>query len=313
VLPRVWQDRPAEGRRLRWREWCRRALLGNGTARRDFRRRLLTVNPIYWLASRERLVRWYPWLLLGSLGVIGAWALWQLRPRVVQLEPLLFISFFVNWFYKHWIANTACYAFSTDRDNGALELLLCTPLSVRDVLRGHAQALRRQFLAPVLTLVAVELCLFGIALGTDTTYRAGASELLPLMFLAGIGVFVADIFAAVWVGWWAGVVSKNASSASSTVYVRVMLLPWAVVSAGVIPLGLIFNLADVGLGPAAAFLWVSSSLCADWFFARSARRKLLTELRAAAVERYSGGDPALRWWRRLGRGMAGWLAGSRPG
>lgn len=311
VLPRVWQDRPAEGRRLRWREWCRRALLGNEAARRDFRCRLLAVNPIYWLASRERRTRWYPWLLLASLGAIGLWSCWQVRPRAVQFEPLIFISFFVNWFYKHWIANTACSAFSTDRDIGAMELLLCTPLTIRDVLRGHALALRRQFLAPVLTLVSVELVLYALAWRTDLMHRGSEQWILPMIFMCSLVVFVADIFAAVWVGWWAGVVSKSASSASSMVYVRVMLLPWAVVFAGVIPMGLLFNLTNVGLGPAAVFLWVAASLCADWFFARSARRKLLTELRAAAVERYSGGDPALNWWRRLGRRIARWRAGSK--
>jgi len=312
VLPRVWQDRPAEGRRLRWREWCRRMLLGSDTVRKYFRRRLLAVNPIYWLASRERRTVWYPWLLLTSLAAIGVWAWWQVRPRAVHFEPLIFICFFVNWFYKHWIGNTACYAFSTDRDLGAMELLLCTPLTIRDVLRGHALALRRQFLAPVLTLIVVEVFLFGIALGTDTTYRTGLQWLLPVMFLAMMGVFVADLWAATWVGWWAGAASKNASSAASTVYLRVMLLPWAVVFAGIIPIGLLFDVTNIGMGPVAAALWVMASLCADWFFARAARRKLLTELRAAAVERYSGGDPTLRWWRRLGRCASRWFAGPRP-
>jgi hypothetical protein len=309
VLPHVGQERPAEGRRLRWREWCRRVLLGGREARIEFRRRLLAVNPVYWLASRERRTVWNPWILLLSLAAIGAWACWSLRPRSVQFEPLLFFCFCVNWFYKHWIANTACFAFSTDRDNGATELLLCTPLTIQDVLRGHALALRRQFLFPVLALLIIELCLFAIALATDI--RGAPSPLLPLLFLAMPGVFVADIFAAVWVGWWAGIVSKNASSASSTVYVRVMLLPWAAVFAGLILIGLTFGLDSESVGPVAGFLWVGASLCADWVFARGARRRLLTDLRAAVAERYAGDDPGLRGWRRLGRRLGEWFAGSR--
>jgi hypothetical protein len=208
--------------------------MGNETARKDFRRWLLAVNPIYWLASRERRTRWYPWILLLSVGLIVLSSCWQLKTRGVQFEPLIFGSFFVNWFFKHWIANAACYAFSTDRDKGALELLLCTPLSIREVLRGHTLALRRQFLAPVLALLAVELGLYALAWRTDLMDRSGEQWLLPVIFLCGLVVFVADIFALVWVGWWAGVVSKNASSAVSTAYVRLMILPWLLVALGLV-------------------------------------------------------------------------------
>jgi ABC-type Na+ efflux pump permease subunit len=308
VLPRVWQDRPAEGRRLRWREWCRRMLMGNATARRNFRSRLLAVNPIYWLASRERLLRSYPWILLASVGAIVLWAYWGLRIRGVDWEPVIMVSFFLNWFFKHWLANAACYAFSTDRDRGALELLLCTPLTIRDVLRGHWLSLRRVFLAPVLTLLVVELFLFGTALATDTVNRLDLPWFLPLMFMAGIILFVADLFALVWVGWWAGVVSKNASSAVSSTYVRLMILPWLMVATGSVLSYLLY--AEGAHATVALVMWVGSSLWLDWFFARRARWRLLTDLRGAAVERYSGGDPAMRWWRRLGRHAARWLAAS---
>ena len=283
VLPRVWQDRPAEGRRLRWREWCRRMLMGNETARRNFRRRLLAVNPIYWLASRERRTRWYPWILLVSVGAIILWACWQMRTRAVQFEPLILVSFVVNWFFKHWITNTACYAFATDRDKGALELLLCTPLAIRDVLRGHALALRRQFLAPMLTLLVVELGLHALAWRTDLMHRNDGQWLLPMMFMCGLVVFVADLFAVVWAGWWAGVVSKNASGAVSSTYVRLMILPWLLVAMGVVLSYLVFD--EDTLPTVALVMWIGSSLRLDWFFAQRARRKLLTELRGAAVER----------------------------
>jgi ABC-type transport system involved in multi-copper enzyme maturation permease subunit len=310
VLPRVWQDRPAEGRRLRWREWCRRVLMGNLTTRTEYRRWLLAVNPIYWLASRERLIRAYPWILLVSVAAVILWACWGLRVRSVQWEPLVFTSFFLNWFYKHWIANLACYAFASDRDKGALELLLCTPLAIQDVFRGHWLALRRLFLAPILTLLTVELFLFATALITDSARPGAESWFLPVLFLAGICVFAADLCALVWVGWRAGVVSKNASSAVSSTYVQLMILPWMVVAMAVI---LSYLLFDEDALPAVGLVsWFGSSLWLDWFFAQRARRKLLTELRGAAVERYSGSEPELQWWRRLGCDAVQWLAGSRP-
>jgi hypothetical protein len=310
VLPRVWQDRPAEGRRRRWREWCRRALMGADAERRDFRRWLLAVNPIYWLASRERRTRWYPWILLLSVGVIVLWSCWQVRARGVQFEPLIFGSFFINWFFKHWITNAACHSFSTDRDKGALELLLCTPLTIREVLRGHALALRRQFLAPILTLLVVELGLYALAWHTDLMDRSGQQWLLPAVFFCGLVVFVADIFALIWAGWWAGVVSKNASNAVSTVYFRMMILPWLAVVLGLVLFFIFFDIYALGQATAGLVVWTVASLCADGFFACNSRRKLLTDLRAGAVERYSGSDPTARWWWRLGRRAAQWRAGS---
>jgi hypothetical protein len=287
--------------------------MGAEAKRRDFRRWLLAVNPIYWLASRERRTCWYPWILLLSVGAIVLSSCWQLKTRAVQFEPLIFASFFVNWFFKHWITNAACYAFSTDRDKGALELLLCTPLTIREVLRGHTLALRRQFLAPILTLLVLELGLYALAWHTDLMGRNGEQWLLPAIFFCGLVIFVADIFALVWVGWWAGIVSKNASSAVSTTYFRLMIFPWLAVAMGLVLFFIIFDLGAVGQATAGLVVWAGASLSVDWFFARSARRKLLTELRAAAVERYSGGDPATLWWRHLGRRVAQWRASSRPG
>src|SRR5206468_11417232 len=78
LLPRVWQDRPAGTWGLRWRGFTRQAMQGNASERVAFRRRLLSVNPIGWLASRERRVCWYPWLFLSSMASIGWVSCWAL-------------------------------------------------------------------------------------------------------------------------------------------------------------------------------------------------------------------------------------------
>ncbi|HYV30938.1 MAG TPA: ABC transporter permease [Candidatus Binatia bacterium] len=309
LLPGAWQDRPAGAWQRRWREFWRRALLGGGGARTAFRRRLLGANPVYWLASRERRACWFPWIFLVSMGLIGGFACWILRVRGVGIEALVFFSFLLNWFFKHWMINQACYALSIDRDRGALELLLSTPLAVQEVLRGQAMALRRQFLAPILTVIAVELVCFASAVPSIQELRTAGGAFWALSFLAVLAVFVADLFALVWVGWWAGLVSKNAASAVSTTYVRIMVLPWLLFMMGAVMAGLIsvaFFLNLIGnMSPSAGLLfWVLTSLSVDFFCARRARARLLAELRVMAVERYSGGDAAMLWWRGLGRAAA---------
>jgi hypothetical protein len=310
VLPRVWQDRPSGGWRLRWREWCRRALLGNVALRVVFRRQLLRVNPIFWLASRERRMWWYPWILLGSLAGIGIATCWMLRVHGVEFGPLILSCFPLHAIFKHWIANEACYAFSTDRDKGALELLLSTPLSMKDMVRGHWLGLRRRFLAPVLVVITVELVLLVLAGLGDSNGRTNSLFWLLLGFLAVV-VFVADLFALTWTGWWSGVVSRNASGALSATYMRLVLLPWFLALAAWASSMFLFDPPlDVGKMAALVF-WVGTSLSVDVFFGRRARQKLFSELRAAAVERYAGRDPSMRWWRRLGQSWGRRMAGSR--
>jgi len=312
ILPRVWQDRPAGARRLRWREFARRALMGGDAARVAFRTRWLAVNPVGWLACRARRTCWYPWIFLASMALIGGISCSSLRVRSVEFGTLFFFSFFLNWFFKHWVINQACHAFSTDRDQGALELLLSSPLRVEDVLRGHWMAMRRQFLAPILAVIAIELICFGLAVSSLNETWARQDLFWVVIFPASLVVFAADLVAASWVGFWAGMMSKNAASAVSRTYFRVMLLPWLAVMAGLLArmAGLLpgnaylFGIAGIMIIPVALVLWVPASLAADLVFARRARRSLCTEMRLAAVERYSGGDPAMLLWKRLGRGAA---------
>ena len=311
VLPRVWQDRPAGKRGLRWREWCQRALMGNLKSRTDFRRRLLDINPIYWIASRERRTVWYPWILLLSLGAIAIITCAIVKVRGVDFATLMFTSVLANWFFKHWVTNQACYAFSVDRDKGALELLLSTPLTVRDMTRGHWMALRRHFLAPVSLLILIESACFGSILLADSPEDGGLMGRSSIAFIAMQVVFLADLVALVWVGWWAGAVSKSASNAVTTAYLRIMIFPWVMTLAGMLVLNIINMSSENDFLMFSLMIWMVICLGVDAFSAIRARRKLFSDLRLAAVERYSGGDPAMIWWRRLGRTMGLWRTASR--
>ena len=54
-----------------------------------------------------------------------------------------------------WVASEACAVFPAARDSGALELLLSTPLSVPEILRGQMLSLERQFFSPAVIVVAL--------------------------------------------------------------------------------------------------------------------------------------------------------------
>jgi ABC-type Na+ efflux pump permease subunit len=186
-----------------------------------------------------------------------------------------------------------------DRRHGALELLLSTPLTVRDLLRGQLLALKRQFLGPV-ALVLVVFLLFMIASVSEMTWEEDRAAWV-LFWAAAMMTLVADLASLYWVGMWQGLTAKNLNRATSASLARILVLPcigFALVS---LVLSLVALNRDVNLGPKFFVgVWVGLSLAADVGFGAWARHKLLTELRLAAAERYS---PRLGFWRRLlGRG-----------
>ncbi|MBI3875035.1 MAG: ABC transporter permease subunit, partial [Verrucomicrobia bacterium] len=75
LLPRVWRDRPATVRRELWRERWLRWSYGDAAERARYRARLLSVNPFYWLAGRDRLKPAYVYFFLGVCGALWLWGL----------------------------------------------------------------------------------------------------------------------------------------------------------------------------------------------------------------------------------------------
>ena len=305
LAPRVWKDKPATIKRLRWRERWRNLILGDAARRRAFRSRLLAINPIFWLSSRERQTVFYPWIFLGSMAAIWLWA-WGLdRQLWSELELALFLTYLLHLFIKVWVLTVACQSLALDRDNGALELLFSTPLTVRELLRGHWLNLRRHFAAPVAAIICLDLLWLGLSLaGKRPVSDSFPSEAWMLAFAANIVIFVIDLFALAWVGMWMGVSSKKAGQAAWETVARVLVLPWLLFTPFSIALAL-FHYGQVvriwlfrlyPLDPALLILlWLLIGLIVDFIFARAAHGKLHRELRLAATQRFST-DPS-RWWQ----------------
>jgi hypothetical protein len=118
---------------------------------------LLDVNAFYWLAARSRLKPLHVWTFLGLM------AFWWVRgwmdAGTLWFDPVtgITLALIFNCTLKAWIALEAGQQLAEDQKAGALELLLPTPLTERDILRGQFLALRRQFLKPLLVTIAVEL------------------------------------------------------------------------------------------------------------------------------------------------------------
>jgi ABC-type transport system involved in multi-copper enzyme maturation permease subunit len=291
IAPRSWQDKPADARKLRWRERWRSWAYGSLGERVTFRRQLLDQNAFFWLAARSRVKPALVWAFLGLIACGWVWGLAKFRREWLNESVYVTTAFILNLTVRVWFAGEATRQLSDERRAGTLELLLSTPLTVRDILHGQLLALARQFSKPIIVIVGAEaLFMWGtISAALDKGDQPGY---WVLFWLAGIVMFLADLVALYWIGMWQGLTSRNPSRATLTSVSRVMVLPWVAYASLLLILALISaNRPNRFEGGAGFFLamWFFFGLATDLAFASHARYKLLTAFRLAAQQRYASG------------------------
>ena len=297
AAPRSWQDRPAGVRKLRWRERWLMWSHGDSDERLAFRNRLLHQNAFYWLAARSRLKPASVWAVLGLLACIWAWGVGKYHQEFLNPAAYLLTGLVLNLMLKAWVAAEAGRQLAEDRKIGALELLLSTPMTVQDILRGQLLALRRQFLGP-LVLVLLTIFIFMWA----TLREPDAEDMrsfVRLLCIGGMVMIVADLAALYWVGMWQALIAKNPNRTAGASVGRILVLPpltWGLVV-------LIAVLSSVRGGQnyeswphMLLGLWFGLGLAADIAFSIAARRKLLSQFRVAAAQRYT---PRAGFFKRL--------------
>jgi hypothetical protein len=178
---------------------------------------LLDRNPVLWLTGRHRLKGVLVWVFLGALALVWILAAAYLDWKNLDEALTILLLLTAHAALKAWMASEASRQFSQDRASGALELLLSTPLSVEEILRGQRLALQRQFLVPSLVVLGLDAVL-AVALldkGESVVYWAAAMQ-----------VFVLDMLVLVPVGMWQGLNSRRANTAASTALAQILVLPW---------------------------------------------------------------------------------------
>lgn len=303
ILPRVWQDKAASAKGMQRQEKWRQITTGAKTVRDDFRRRLLEINPFYWLASRDRFKVTLVWLWLGAGAAI--WMAGMLKERRDWLDPITYIwtALLLHTSFKCWLAMEASRRLGLDRRSGALELLLSTPLSINDILRGQWLALVRQFGAAVLLVCVVDFVF--LAAGLKRMY--GDRDLWIWTWLVGVSIFVLDLLALAVQAMWLSLKMRKPSQAGSTAILRVCILPWALFGAFlalVAVIGITTNnsIFLANSGGALLFVWFSISLLNDLVLGPSALRNLRLRFREIAIQRPDA--RASFWSRMLNRGAA---------
>jgi alpha-tubulin suppressor-like RCC1 family protein len=297
IVPRTWGDKPppAPSRRWRWRDLGRSINYGSQAKCAAFRKRALDVNAYYWMAGRARLKPAHVWIFLGLAA--AWWIHGRIRAGAYWMDEDIFIAagVIINSALKLWIIIEAGQRLGEDRRSGAFELLLATPLTVGDFLRGQILALRRQFLKPLLVVTALEFVLV-LTLMRRSSFKADD----VLTCFAGICMLWADVMALTWVAMAAGLTCKTQTQATSHTVVRILILPWVAfvtVNAG---LDLLYLLDLTRWQPGGRFrvgLWFVLGLATDLFFGLRAWHTLRNNFRRLAVQSFLPEPARSPWWQ----------------
>ncbi|MEW6156705.1 MAG: hypothetical protein AB1813_04695 [Verrucomicrobiota bacterium] len=168
---RCWRDAPAS-KEKRW-------LLQAFCTPRFWRARLqrsmhrnLNRNPIGWLQRYSwsaRLTQW-GW----CLGIIIVECMLVMDPN---LSNLWSGQFFIGWLLLLSMAFTASASFRRERESGALELLLVSPLRVGQIIRGRLRGIWGQFLPATMVFLLAWLILFrNVSLFSFDWYQPGHDQ-----------------------------------------------------------------------------------------------------------------------------------------
>jgi ABC-type transport system involved in cytochrome c biogenesis permease component len=136
-----------------WRIFCRPTLFVGLFKRVN--RGLMNRNPIGWLQRRTWTARLATWGWLGVLVAVETFLVtFNNQVGAASWNDLMEVQPWLALFLGVGAAFSAADSFRQERETGALELLLVTPLSVAQVIRGRLFGLWGQYLPVFVLLLA---------------------------------------------------------------------------------------------------------------------------------------------------------------
>lgn len=279
VTARIWHEQARSTRIVRWRERWLDLSYGTGERRRQLRTRLLARNPVLWLGSRHRLKRGLLWGFVVL--ALGVWSVWRILAG--EGADSWGSTFFIAWFLQaplKWLmASEASQRWAAERQSGGLELLLTTPLTVEEILRGQWLAFRRLFGVPAAAVLTIE----AVFLTSNLSVSLHDADMAAMTAAGGL-VFLWDLHALAWVGLWLGLVKRRPNRAFLGTVFRVLAVPW---------LAFFLFLFFTGAAGWASIvgIWVLACAACNLLFQAWARRNLKAALREIAAAQF-GDNPS---------------------
>lgn len=183
--------------------------------------RLLEANPVAWLITREQLPTALVWGTIALLALVvfplSVFASdWWLNAETVTVA-----CFVLHGSVKLWIALEATRRLAEDKRTGALQLVLATALTPKEVLRGLERGIVRRFRMPMGAVLAIDFLMVALAMA-----RGGGSGEIVVVVVQSMLIFFFDCFALVWMGLWDGAAAPNATRALIRTTLKILVLPW---------------------------------------------------------------------------------------
>jgi ABC-type transport system involved in cytochrome c biogenesis permease component len=230
LLPRTWQQPAPTSSAGRFRQWWQRSRWREpGPDRVESQDR----NPFYWLVTRDHLPRLLAWAALGPLGLLwgigffGSFGGSGNRGRDEAFALCLAIALVMHVAFKVVVTMEATRRLSEDRQSGALELLLVTPLPPAWIVGGQQRALWRHFRLPLAAVGLVNLLMLWYLVGPNPIQMPSEPQrVFGFCLVGGLVVLGLDFHALGWVGMLMGLRSRRHSRAVWATLSRVLLPPW---------------------------------------------------------------------------------------
>ena len=278
IVPRSWQDRPAGANAAAgWSEKWRRLSQGEPESRCAQRRRLLEINPFLWRVARGRFNGTAVWLFLIVTGAIWWWMRKPFASATWDSGADIFFVVSVHIVLKFWLASEACRYFAQDRRSGSMELLLSTPLTEAQIIRGQFLGLWRKFGWPVVAVLLADLIFLAAALrhpGSDEDYRVWIG-----VYVTSSAFLVMDLIAIGWLSMWLGLSGRKPNRAAAGAFCAIVALPAVIFCVATLSFSMLTRL-DIGMAGLLAW-WSALGLATNAFFTVYSRGKLLGQFREA--------------------------------
>jgi hypothetical protein len=207
LLQHTWQGGPESLVPETWRKLWQHSGYCKEPGRWRSRARLLDGNPFYWLVARDRLPALFARVFLGTAALLflAAWVAlgthWLSPAKAIAFSIVLHLCFNVI------VAYAAGRRLAEDRQSGALEVLLASPLESAAIVNGQRSALLSQFRSFRFIVVALDMALYvGALAGSNSSLPTALFYLLVwlTMIVYWSAIQSEATYDAMWISAWTG-------------------------------------------------------------------------------------------------------------
>jgi ABC-type Na+ efflux pump permease subunit len=302
IAPRTWKVRAESAATERFRERLKHWTHGTAANRLRRRTRFLARNPWFWICYRDRFAPLWPVLFAVTTLAVTGWCIVHYALDKGEACGAFFAALAVNdLMVRMRVAAMGATRFAEDRQTGALEMILSTPLTLREIVKGQWMAIRRTHRWVYGGLVVS----YWIVVSVSLQGIADLHETMQSLFIAGLFAVlsIGDFVVIGYVAMWKGMRVNNPRHGAGAATVRVLVVPWLV---WLVFFPLVHQFDDLeqffsshapySFLVAALVIWGTNSATA----LVSARRNLSRYFREAATDRYLFDQRfrGFRWWRR---------------